>query len=110
MAPKLLTAFAASATELQLGFDVPVEVTADAAATFAASTAPAVPLSAAAWSATGSVVSITVAPIMTPAASYEVQVAGIVDGGGVPVAPPDDSAAFVGYLPPAPATRRFDLW
>jgi phage tail-like protein len=110
MAPKLHSAAAASPTEVQLGFDVPVEVTAGAVAVFAATTSPAVPLTAVAWSADGSVVTVTVAPTMTPSALYEVRVAGVVDAAGDSVAPPDDRTAFAGFAPPSPASRRFDLW
>jgi len=110
MAPKLLTAAASSPDEVQLGFDVPVEVTAGATATFAATTPPAVPLSAVAWSADGPVVTLSVAPTMTPAALYQVQVSGVIDATGASVGPPGDVAVFSGFVPPTPPRRRFDLW
>jgi phage tail-like protein len=110
MAPMLLTAAAVSPDEVRLGFDIAVQVTADATATFAAMTAPAVPLSPVAWSVDGAVVALTVAPTMTPGAMYQVQVAGVVDAVGTPVGPPDDRATFAGFAPSAPLRRSFDLW
>jgi len=110
MATKLLAASAASSTEVRLAFDVPVEITSGAMATFTAQTAPAVPISANTWTADGSVIAVTVQPAMTPTALYEVQVAGLVDAAGELVAPPHDRTMFTGFAPAGPATRRFDLW
>jgi len=58
MPPRLLTASAVSPTEVRLGFDVAIEVTTAAHATFTTRTAPAVPINASAWSVDGRTVTI----------------------------------------------------
>lgn len=47
---------------------------------------------------------------LTPGASYRVSVTGVVDLFGNAVAPPDNQADFVGFQPPRPARRRFELY
>jgi len=110
MPPRLLTAHAVSPTEVRLGFDVPLEVTASGSALLTTGSVPAVPLRAAAWSVEGETLTLTVAPEMSAGAAYEVIVSGVVDAAGEPVAPPDDRVTFVGYKPPLPADRHVDLW
>jgi phage tail-like protein len=107
--PRLLTARAISPTTLQLGFDVDVLIPRAAAADIVPETAPAVPVHAVAWSEGGRVAIVTVAPEMTPGARYTALVSGVVDLAGELIAPPDDRATFIGFTPPRPAGRVFDL-
>jgi len=109
MAPTLLTAAATSQTEVQLAFDMAVDLTTTADTVFRARSAPAVPISTTAWSTAGPIVTLTVQPSMTPAVLYEVQVAGVVNTAGEAIGPPHDQAVFTGFAPPRPARRRFDL-
>ncbi len=47
---------------------------------------------------------------LTPGASYLVAVEGVVDLFENVIAPPDDTAAFTGFVPAFPASRRFSLF
>jgi phage tail-like protein len=109
MAPRLLAAQATSATEVRLAFDLQVTMPATATITFASRSAPAVPLASASLTSAGSTISVTVTPPMTPDATYEVVVAGVLDTADQPVRAPFDRAVFTGFHPQRPAARRFDL-
>lgn len=47
---------------------------------------------------------------LTPGASYRVDVDGVIDASGTPIAPNNASAGFTGFVPPRPANRVFDLY
>ncbi len=78
---------------------------------FARSSAPAVDVAAVAVeTVTASAVDVVTDIDLTPGGSYRVTVAGVTDLSGNPVLPPFDSAEFLGFVPPRPAGRRFDLY
>lgn len=47
---------------------------------------------------------------LTPGAAYQLFVSGVVDLDGNVIAAPDDRAAFTGFVPAYPTTRRFTLF
>jgi len=106
----LVSAVAPERREVWLGFDAPVVEPAPSAITFAARSAPAVPLSAITLRLEGQRLSVRLDQDMTADADYEVTIAGVVDLQGQPVAPPFDRARFVGFTRAAPVRRGFDLW
>jgi phage tail-like protein len=59
---------------------------------------------------TDSAVDLLTDTALTPGASYRVVVDGVVDPFGNVIAPPFDSAELLGFVPPRPARRRFDLY
>ncbi len=109
-APKLLAVVARGPRALRLAFDESVLVPAAAAFTFAALTTPAVPITIAHASASGSLLDLEFSRAMSPDARYLVTVAGVTDLRGNPIEAPFDRAVFTGYRPPRPPNRRFDLW
>lgn len=108
-APELVAAEAPSATTVALSFDEPVTLS-TFSAEFQALDAPAVPLVVAHAVAEGARVELTVRPPMTPGARYQLAVRGVEDLNGNPIVGPANTATFVGYRPPRPVSRRFDLW
>ena len=106
----LVSALAAGPRELWLGFDTAVVEPLPATITITARSAPSVPLQAAAARLEGLRLVVELDLDMTPWADYEVAVAELVDVHGQPVMPPFDRARFTGFVPPRPASRRFDLW
>jgi phage tail-like protein len=69
-----------------------------------------VPVHVVAAHAHDSIVDLDLDTEMTADASYRVTVSGVTDRFGNPVQPPHDAADFVGFRPPRPAARRFELW
>jgi phage tail-like protein len=59
---------------------------------------------------TSSAVDLVTDVPLTPGASYRVDVNGVADALGTPIAPGDVSAGFTGFVPPRPANRAFDLY
>jgi phage tail-like protein len=47
---------------------------------------------------------------LTPGATYRLEVVAVVDASGNPIAAPDSAATFIGFVPPRPANRAFDLY
>ncbi|MEO7729624.1 MAG: phage tail protein [Kofleriaceae bacterium] len=47
---------------------------------------------------------------LTPGASYRIEVNGVVDALGMPIAAPDNAAMFTGFVPARPPNRAFDLY
>lgn len=109
-APRVVSAQAVSQKEVQIGFDEAVLVTNPAGFDFAALSFPAVPVAPTSASANGSVVAISLDTEMTPDVAFRIVVTGVTDIHGNPVLPPDNTTTFLGFRPPMPATRRFDLW
>jgi phage tail-like protein len=109
-APKLVAAVALDTRTIRLGFDEAVQVIDAGTINLRALDAPAVPLRVTSAIASTTFVDLTVDLAMTPDARYQVVVSGVADLAGNAVAPPWDRAFVVGYRPPRPATRRFDLW
>jgi hypothetical protein len=108
-APRLVAAQALSTTRIALSFDEPVEL-GDLDATFIAEDVPAVGLALLEAVADGARVELTIRAPMTPDVRYRVAVRGVHDLKGNPITAPFASATFVGFRPPRPAARRFDLW
>jgi phage tail-like protein len=109
-APKLVAGVATDPRTLRLAFDEAVAVLDLAAIAITALDAPAVPLTVIAAIATETTVDVTVSTEMTPDTRYRVVAGGIADVAGNPTAPPWNEVVVVGFRPPRPATRRFDLW
>ena len=61
-------------------------------------------------STTTSAVELLTDLVLTPGATYRVDITGVVDGFGNPVAAPDNTASFTGFQPPRPANRTFELY
>ena len=73
--------------------------------------APAVEVSVVAVeSVTGSAVDLLTDTELTPAASYRLDVDGVVDLFDNVIAPPSNSTTFAGLVPPRPTSRHFDLY
>jgi len=110
--PQLVAAQAVAQREVRLSFDVPVfEVSADQFA-FEALDAPAVPIQAVEVLPEDTLVTVRVAPEMTPDIRYRVSLVqpGGMGPGTSPFPPPTGEAVFTGFRPARPAGRRFDLW
>jgi phage tail-like protein len=105
----LVAVVAASPRELWLAFDVAVMVPPPSAIAIMALSIPAVPLQPLILRGEELRLVVELDTDMTPGAGYEVLVTGLVDRLGNPVSPPHDRARFVGFAPPRPAARRFDL-
>jgi phage tail-like protein len=106
----LVPAIAAAPAELWLAFDAPVVTPAPDAIDVGARSTPAVPVRPRTVHGQGTRLVIGLDQEMTRAARYEVTVSGVIDTAGAVVPPPFNRASFVGFTPPRPATRRFDLW
>lgn len=109
-APKLLAGIALGARTLRLGFDEPVAVVDPASITVTAIDAPAVPLAVLDAVAAGTLLDVTVSTEMTPGARYRVEAGGVADRAGTPPMPPWRESLVIGFRPPRPAARRFELW
>ncbi len=109
-APKLLAVVARGPRALRLAFDEAVLVPPTASFAFTVLTTPAVPLTVAHASSSGSFVDLELLRAMSPDARYAVAVMGVTDRAGNAIEAPFDRAVFVGYRPPRPPSRRFDLW
>lgn len=73
--------------------------------------APAVEVAVAAVEpVTSSAVDLLTDAPLTPAASYRLQVEGVADVAGTVLDAADGTAVFTGFVPPRPATRRFELY
>ncbi len=110
--PQLVAAQAVAQREVRLAFDVPVfEVSAGQFA-FEALDAPAVPIQAVEVLPEDTLVTVRVAPEMTPDVRYRVSLVqpGGMGPGTSPFPPPTGEAVFAGFRPARPAGRRFDLW
>jgi phage tail-like protein len=109
-APRLLAAQATGQKTLRVVIDEPVRVPTGAAITLTALAVPAVPVAVVSASALGEVLELSLDTEMTPDVPYEIRVAGVTDRFGNVVLAPYDRTVVVGYRPPRPPTRRFDLW
>lgn len=108
--PRVVAAQAVGPTQLRVGFDEPVRVVDFAGFVFRALEAPAMRVSAVDAVADRSVVTVVLDTELSPDVLYEVVVSGVEDTRGNAVEPTGATAEFVGYRPPRPATRAFDLW
>lgn len=107
--PRLLAVQAIAPTRLRLGFDELVRVTDPSGFVLRPTSAPAVPLEVRHAEAEDSTVVLELHTPMTPEATYEVRVTGVEDAAGNVILPPFDRATFVGFRPPRPERRRFEL-
>ena len=109
-APRVVAAQATGQREVQIGFDEAVAITDPLGFVFEALSFPALAVSPTGASAYGTLVTLSLDTEMTPDVAYRVTAMGVTDLHGNPVLPPDDATTFMGFRPPQPATRRFDLW
>ncbi len=109
-APRVVAAQAIGQREVQVGFDEAVVITDPLGFAFEALSFPALTVSPIGASANGSLVILSLDTEMTPDVAYRVVVVGVTDLHGNPVLPPDNTTTFMGFRPPMPAARRFDLW
>ena len=109
-APRVLAAQAIGPKIVRIAFDEPVVAAGPEGLIFEALDGPAVPLDVATVSASGPVVTVALGREMTPDATYRVRAVAVSDLAGNPAIPPFDATVFVGFRPPRPAGRRFDLW
>jgi phage tail-like protein len=105
----LVAALAAGPKELWLAFDAAVVEPSPAAVTIVALTTPAVSLEPQRVRREDLRLVVTLELEMSPGAEYEVTVSGVVDGQGQPISPPFNRGRFLGFLPPQPPGRHFDL-
>lgn len=110
VAPRLLGAQAVGPRVVRLTFDEAVAVPDQARAELVPQSPPTMPLTVLQLEPEGRQVDLALDTEMTPDVEYGVRVAGVTDVSGNPVLPPFDRARFLGFRPPRPATRRFDLW
>jgi phage tail-like protein len=103
-APQLVAAQAVAQREVRLAFDTPVLALVADELSFEALDAPAVPLQAVEILAEGTLVTVRVAPELTPDVRYRVSLLPAGETG------PTGEAVFSGFRPARPAGRRFDLW
>ena len=109
-APRVVGAQAVTQRELQIGFDEEVSVTDAMGFSIEPLAFPAVAVAAMDAVASGTLVTLTLDTEMTPDVPHRVVVTGVADLFGNPILPPDNAATFLGFRPPSPAMRRFDLW
>ena len=109
-APRVLSAQAVAPREVQVGFDEEVVVTDVAGFAIEALGFPSVFVAPIDARASGSIVTLLLDTEMTPDVPYRVMVTGVLDLFGNPILAPDNTTTFLGFRPPRPAARRFDLW
>ena len=112
-APQVVSAVAWGPDKVRVTFSEAVAAASLAASgfTFAAQTAPAVPITGTEVAApTTTVVEITTSPYMSPGQTYRVTVAGVLDLAGNAVDPAAATADFTGFVFPAPLRRSWQLW
>jgi len=111
-APRLVAAQAIAQREVRLAFEGDVVGLAAGQLAFEPLDAPAMPLAAVEVLPEGPLVTVRVAPEMTPDVRYRVSLVPLDAPGPATVAVPQptDEAVFTGFRPARPAARRFDLW
>lgn len=119
-APRVVGAQARELGRVRVSFDEPVKQVDPSATDDALNparyslvriSAPAVDVAVVAVEpVTDSAVDLLTDTEITPGASYRVVVDGVADPFGNVIAPPFDSAELLGFVPPRPARRRFDLY
>ncbi len=109
-APRVVSAQAVAPREVLVGFDEEVVVTDVGGFAIEALGFPSVSVTATDATANGAVVTLLLDTEMTPDVPYRVVVTGVEDLFGNPVLAPDNTTTFLGFRPPRPAARRFDLW
>jgi phage tail-like protein len=105
----LVAAVAAGPRELWLAFDAAVVAPPLSAISIATRSIPSVRVQPVTVRAEELRLVVELDTDMTPGAEHEVIVTGLVDQVGNPVSPPHERARFMGFVPPRPAARRFDL-
>jgi phage tail-like protein len=109
-APRVLAAQAIAQRLVRIGFDEDVRVLDPRGFAFARLELPAVTIAPVGAIADGTTVVVELDSEMTPDVRYEVRMTGVADRSGNLASPPHDRVVFVGFRPPRPARRRFDLW
>lgn len=109
-APRVVSAQAVAPREVQVGFDEEVAITDISGFSLDAQRFPSVSVIPIDAVTRGAVVTLTLHTEMTPDVPYRVVVTGVEDLFGNPILAPDNTTTFLGFRPPRPAPRRFDLW
>lgn len=110
IAPKVVRAQAVAQRQLRVVFDEQVAVSESARILVMPRGAPAVPVRVVGVEVSGNALIATFDAEMTPDVEHEVRALGVTDLAGNEVLAPFDQARFLGFRPPRPSNRRFDLW